>query len=135
MNVKYVPVEALHQYWDKVQGYLQAGLEKTNGEYELAHIKVYLATGLQSLYVAEEDGEIKGAASVNFINYPNHRIAYIISLGGKMVANPETWSNFAELLKLAGATKCQGCTLDSTARLWESKTGFRKIYSVVEKDI
>jgi len=135
MNVKYVPVEALHQYWNKVQGYLKKKKKKTNGEYELAHIKVYLATGLQSLYVAEEDGEIKGAASVNFINYPNHRIAYIISLGGKMVANPETWSNFAELLKLAGATKCQGCTLDSTARLWESKTGFRKIYSVVEKDI
>ena len=74
MNVKYVPVERLHQYWDKVKKYLQAGLDKTNGEYELAHIKVYLATGMQSLYVAEEDGEVKGAASVNFINNANTKV-------------------------------------------------------------
>lgn len=136
MRVEYVPNDFVVNCWDSVANYLQKGIEKTTGEYNLHHLKAFVVSGMQSLYVTVDDNnEIKGAATVSFINYPNHRVAFVTCAGGKMMASNEVWNEFAQLLKSVGVTKCQGYAQDSLVRLWESKMGFKKVYSVIEKNI
>lgn len=135
MKVEYVPLDFAVSCWPKVEGFLNKAVSKSLGEYDIEHLKAFVTSGIQSLYVVTEGQEIIGAATVSFINYPNDRVAFVTSCGGKMIANEEVWQEFSKVLKVSGATKCQGCAKDSTTRLWESKTGFKKVYTIIERDI
>lgn len=135
MKVEYVPLDFVVSCWPRVEGFLNKAVSKSLGEYDIEHLKAFVTSGIQSLYVVTEGQEIIGAATVSFINYPNDRVAFVTSCGGKMIANEEVWQEFSKVLKVSGATKCQGCAKDSTTRLWESKTGFKKVYTIIERNI
>jgi hypothetical protein len=89
-KVQPVPVQLVNQIWSKVEPFIKSAEEKFGGsEYTTEQIKVYLVTGQMMLLVATDDNlEIQGAATVSFINYPNDRVAFVTSIGGKISNKP-----------------------------------------------
>lgn len=132
MNVFPLNVVYLHQHWEEIAKYLQPALELGGvEEFNLDQLKVFIANGSWSLFVAEENAQIKGCAVVTFANYPNDRIAFVTAIGGKFISSRETSDKFKQLLKNIGATKIQGYARESVARLWK-RIGFTNKQILVE---
>lgn len=133
--VKQVPTQFIHHVWPSIKPMLEKALAHSAGEYNTEQLKVMLVCGSQTLLISENDGEITGAATVSFENYPNDRIAFITSIGGKMIANKEVWDQFEVWCKNNGCTKVRGFAFESVARLWKKVFGVETVYLVVEKKL
>jgi len=135
LSVKTVPVELVHQTWPLVEGFLAEALKWGEDDYTKEQAKALLAQGnWLLLVVVDEENKIHGAVSVNFINMPNDRIAFITALGGKLISNKDTHAQLCQVLKGYGATKIQGAARESVARLWH-RYGFEERYIIVEAKI
>ena len=132
-KVQPVPTQLVNQIWSKVEPFIKSAEEKFGrSEYTTDQIKVYLVTGQMMLLVAtDNNSEIHGAATVSFINYPNDRVAFVTSIGGKLVTSPETFAQMSEVFKANGATKIQGAAKEAVARLWK-RFGFEEKAILVE---
>ena len=132
-KVQPVPTQLVNQIWSKVEPFIKSAEEKFGrSEYTTEQIKVYLVTGQMMLLVAtNENNEIHGAVTVSYINYPNDRVAFITSIGGKLVTSPDTFSQMSEVFKANGATKIQGAAKEAVARLWK-RFGFEEKAILVE---
>lgn len=133
-------VEVVHpnhiiHVWDKVKGYLEAGLKRSGGEYEAEHLKVYLIQGAQNLLVAVDGEDIHGAATIEWANFPNERVAFVTAIGGKMIADKDIWRQFEDWVILNGGTTIRGNAFESVARLWKKAFGVESRYIVVEKKL
>ena len=114
--VKSIPLHHVSQAWPLVEKYIESAVSWGGDDYTLDQVKVYLASGQWLLLVAlDEQGSIHGAATVNFINMPNDRVAFITFIGGKLISNKDTFSQMAGILKGFGATKIQGAARESIA--------------------
>lgn len=129
-QVKVVQPEYVPQIWGSVSTWLASALEYSKGDYEIEHVRVYLATGQWVLIVCEENGAIIGAAAVQFFNRPTSRVAFIVAIGGKLVSNPDTFGQLKEICKIYGATHIEGAARESIARLWR-RYGFEEKYRIV----
>lgn len=136
LTIQSVAPQFINQVWADVEAFIKSAEEKSGAtEYGTEHIKVYLVTNQWMLLVAaDEDKKIHGAAAVNFINYPNDRVAFITAIGGKLIANEDTYAQMCGLLKNCGATKIQGMARESVARLWK-RFGFEERSILVETKI
>lgn len=132
-KVQPVPTQLVNQTWARVEPFIKAAEEKFgNAEYTAEQVKVYLVLGEWMLMVAtDENNEIHGAATVSFINYPSDRVAFITSIGGKLVTSPDTFEQMSKILKANGATKIQGVAKEAVARLWK-RFGFQDKAILVE---
>ena len=133
LKIQPVPVQLVNQLWEKVEPFIKSAEEKSGDtEYTAEQIKVYLVLGDWMLLVAtDENNEIHGAATVNFINYPSDRVAFITAIGGKLVTSPDTFAQMSAVFKANGATKIQGMARESVARLWK-RFGFIDKATLVE---
>jgi hypothetical protein len=135
MNLKIVPVptQFVNQMWGQVEAHIKSAEEKFGGaEYTTDQIKVYLVTGQWMLLVAVDEGDVvHGAATINFVNYPNDRVAFVTAIGGKLVTNPDTFKQMSDIFKANGATKIQGVAKEAIARLWK-RFGFEEKAILVE---
>jgi hypothetical protein len=132
MRTQFVPPEYTAQTWPRVEKFIEAALQYGHGDYTIEQIKMFICMGQWLLVVAVDDNnEVHGAATVSFINMPNSRIAYITSIGGRLVANKKTFEELCEILKGRGATKIQGLGRPSIVRLWR-RLGFEPISTLVE---
>lgn len=131
IQVRVVATEYVPQVWGSVSTWLANALEFAKGDYELEHVRVYLTTGQWVLIVVEEDSAIIGAVAVQFFNRPTSRVAFIVAIGGKLVSNPDTFSQLKEICKIYGATHIEGAARESIARLW-TRYGFEEKYRIVE---
>jgi hypothetical protein len=132
MNVQQVPLQYVHVAWPKVERFIASALKYSNGEYTPEQAKVFVAQGQWAVFVAVDDNqEIKGAACVQFNNMPNDRVAFVVAIGGKLIADSDTWDRFVSLLKSNGATYVEGAARESIARLWKAKYGFEEKYRIV----
>ena len=131
-SVQIVPSHYVYHVWDRVVGYLERGLERSGGEYTAEQLKVPLTQGAQTLIlVLDDDDEIKGALTIEWINYPNDRVAFITSIGG--ATYEPAWQQFIAWLRTNGCTAIRGAAFESVARLWKKKYGFQSRYVMVEK--
>jgi hypothetical protein len=133
MNIQHVPVDFVNQVWSQVEAYINSAIEQQKGEcdYTLDQVRTLVVTGQWLLIVASnEDNEIKGAATISFTNRPNHRVAFITYIGGRLVTNPGTFQQMCVILKRYGATCIEGAVNETIARLWR-RYGFKDKYSVV----
>lgn len=122
LHIRTVDTSFVHQAWPMVEPHIKSALEKVEGDpdYTLEHVRGFLATGQWMLLVAvDEDNAVHGAATVSFINYPRHRVAFITAIGGKLISNDETFEQLKALLKQRGATKIQGFGRPAIVRLWQ----------------
>jgi len=72
---------------------------------------------------------VKGAMTINFFNRPNDRVAFITYIGGKHIAEQETFDQLATLCRSFGATKIEGAVNEAVARLWR-RFGFTEKYRI-----
>jgi len=129
-----VPTEHIQQTWDKVEIMLDRAMAHSGGEYDLDQLKVLLTQGRQVLCVgAEKDLVIKCAMTIEWINYPNDRVAFITAIGGK--TDKQGFSEFELWVKANGGTKIQGAAFEAVARLWKRAYGFENRYIIVEKKV
>ena len=129
-----VPTEHIQQTWDKVEIMLDRAMAHSGGEYDLDQLKVLLTQGRQVLCVgAEKDLAIKCAMTIEWINYPNDRVAFITAIGGK--TDKQGFGEFELWVKANGGTKIQGAAFEAVARLWKRAYGFENRYIIVEKQI
>jgi len=133
LSVRVIPSNSVSQNWHLVEAFIKSAEEKFGGaEYTTEQIKVYLVQGQWMLLVAvDESNEIHGAATISFINYPNDRVAFVTSIGGKLVTSQDTFKQMSEILKVNGATKIQGVAKEAIARLWK-RFGFEEKAILVE---
>lgn len=134
LKVQPVSVQLVNQAWEKVEPFIKLVEEKAGdtADYTTEQIKVYLALGEWMLMVAtDENNEVHGAATVSYINYPNARVAFITTMGGKLITGDDTFDQMCRLLKANGATKVQAISRESAARLWK-RFGFEDKATLVE---
>ena len=141
MTLKIQPVDInyVNQVWHLVEPFIDEALQKGepgfDHNYATSHVQVFLTTGAWLLIVAvDEQNVIQGAGTVSFLNYPLHRVAFITSVGGKFMINEDTFAKFSAIVKQRGATKVQGFTRDSMARL-SAKCGFKPVNTLIEVKI
>jgi len=133
--VRYVNPVHIHYIWPKVKDMLERGLDRSQHEYNIDHLKQYVIEGKNILLVSEDGEKIWGACTICFENYPNARVAFITSIGGRMIANKSIWEQFENWARGMGATIIRGYAFESVARLWKTHFGLEKTYVVVEKRI
>ena len=135
MIVQQVPIQYVNQMWPHVEQYIYNALQFAQGDYSIEDAQVFLTQGMWTLFVAIDDNEqVKGAAAVSFFNRPSDRVAFVIAIGGKLIANKETYAQFEAIIKANGATCVEGAVRESIARLW-SRFGFEHKYAIVGKSL
>jgi hypothetical protein len=136
MKIQHVPLEFVNQTWPLVEKYIRDAVDNQVGEndFTLEEVRVYISSGQWVLFVAAADSAVKGAAVVNFFNRPRHRVAFVMYIGGRLVANQDTFNQLCLLCKSFGATKIEGAVNDSVARLWR-RFGFTDKYRISEVSI
>lgn len=131
MKIQYVASEWVNYTWDKVEGFISDALAYSNGDYTVTHAKVFVTQGKWALIVAVDDsGVIHGAATVEFFNRPDDRVAFITAIGGKLVSNEDTFEQLRAYARSMGATTIEGAARESIARLWQ-RYGFKEKYRIV----
>lgn len=135
LSIHYVHQSHAAQTWPMAERHIKEAIEYGGGDYTLDQVKLLVNMGSWMLLVAvDENKEIQGAATVNFADYPNDRIAFITFIGGKLISNQDTFKEMCGILKVNGATKIQGYARPAIARLW-SRYGFKERTTLVEVKI
>lgn len=135
LTLHHVELQHVHQTWPLIEGFIAKAQEYGGDDYTLDQIKMFVAQGQWLLVVAvDEENKLHGAATINFSNYPNDRIAFITFIGGKLIANEEILVQLKVMLQKMGATKIQAAVRPSMAKLL-SRTGFKERYTIVETKI
>jgi hypothetical protein len=126
LSISHVETNYVQQVWPMVKPFIEEAMTKGGDfpdwaqNYTADHIQSFLTNGAWLLVVAVDDNNIiHGCATVSFINYPMHRVAFVTAIGGKLISSQETFEQFKILLKLRGATKIQGYGRDAIVRLWK----------------
>lgn len=131
MKIQYVAAEWVNYTWSKVEGFIAEALTYSNGDYTAEHAKVLVTQGRWALIVAVDDnGDIHGAATVEFFNRPNDRVAFITAIGGRLVSNEDTFEQLRTYARSMGATAIEGAARESIARLWQ-RYGFKEKHRIV----
>jgi hypothetical protein len=132
LRVELVPLSLVHQTWPLVEKFLEEALKWGEDDYTVEQVKVFITKGEWMLLVAvDEQNAVHGAAAVNIYNMPNHRVAFIVAIGGRFISSPQTYEQLCNLLRGFGATKIRGVARESIARLWK-RYGFKERYILVE---
>lgn len=126
LKIRHVETNYVQQVWPMAKPFIEEAMTKGGDfpdwaqDYTADHIQSFLTNGAWLLVVAvSEEGEIQGATTISFINYPMHRVAFVTAIGGKLISSQDTFDQFKALLKLRGATKIQGYGRDAIVRLWK----------------
>lgn len=139
LTLQTVDTSYIAQTWPLVVNYiydsLHEGLEERFLDYRIDHVQSYLTSGQWLLVVAvDEQGEIRGASTLSFVNYPLNRVAFMTTTGGKMIANPAILEQLKVICRQRGATKIQAFCRDSMVRLLE-RCDFEPCSTLVEVKI
>ena len=135
-TVQIVAPNNIYTVWEDIEKYLNDSINISTGDCTLEQLKLLLIRGEQTLLVAtDKEGKLTGAMAVEFINYPNNRVMFITTLGGKGIVNEETFSQVETWARMQGATNVCAWAQESQARLYKIKANFNTVRMVVEKDL
>lgn len=127
VKVQHVESNYIHQIWPQVEPWFIPVFTKSNLNeyYSIENLKDYMVRGEHTLLVGiNESNIIQGAASIQWLNFPNARIAYVAALGGNMIISKEYHQELINWVRAMGGTKIKGVARDSVARLWKQKLGY-----------
>lgn len=134
-QIQIVAPDQIYQIWDEVKTLIEASLDVGFGHTTIDQVKLLLSKGMQILLVAVEDGKIDGAMVVEFVNYPNERVVFLVELGGKSVVDQSILDQVEDWARQNGATRMCAWADDARARLYKMKSGFTTARHVVEKKL
>jgi hypothetical protein len=131
-TVQEIPFDFVNRTWPLVEPLLLKSVKYANGELSIQEVKVNVLRGLDILFVAfDDENQIQGAATVNFFNRTDNRVAFVTNIAGHLLADQDTFSQFCSLLKLKGATCIEGAVRDSLLRLW-TRLGAHKKANLIQ---
>ena len=130
MNIQYVALEWVNRTWPSVEKYIASALEHAQGDYTVDQVKSLVTQGQWVLLVAVDENGIQGAATVNFYNRPNDRVAFITTIGGRLISNRDTFQQLKNYAASMGATVIEGAAREAIARLWH-RYGFEEKFRIV----
>ena len=134
MRVELVPTAFVHQHWALAEPHIAKAIEWANGDFTLDQLHADVGQGRAALYWTKEGAEVLGAAVVSFQNNRNKRVAFVLAIGGNLMADQENFDQFAVLLKQAGATHVGGAGRPAIMRLW-SRFGFKEKSILFERPL
>jgi hypothetical protein len=120
IKVSLVPLNHVHEVWEKVAGYLERAAAETNGRYTGADILGLIFDYEYPLWIAFDEDDIKGAVVTCIVDYPRKKYLYLMFCGG---VDGMEWKD--QMLKVlqhwAFDSGCDG--IEATGRL-----GWQKIF-------
>lgn len=123
----------LDAVWPKVESLLASAIAKGYGEATVDQMKLVVRQGFASLVVWHENDEVISAGIVEFINYPQYRVARCSYLSGRYTE--ESFAALKDWCKEAmGASKIECFGSDAIARLY-ANYGFEKKYNMLRSDL
>jgi hypothetical protein len=131
MKIQHVPVQFAAQTWPLVEEYLAESQAYAQGDYTLDQVQMYVCTGQWLLLVAADDeSKIHGAMTVEFINKPTKRVAFVTGTGGKFIIDESAFKQLEDVCRANGATTIECAARDSVARLL-TRFGFEDKYRIL----
>lgn len=127
LKVQHVDPNYMHQVWPFVEPLLKPVFEKSNTSkyYSIDNLKEYLIRGEQTLLVgSNSDNTILGCVTIQWLNYPYARVAYVSAFGGNFGKSIEHHKGFIDWLKAMGATRIECSVRPSVARLLQRQSGY-----------
>ena len=122
MKIQPVPLEYVNQTWPLVEQYIASALNEGDSSeplYNVHHVRGYVTSGSWLLCVAvDEDNNICGAGTIFFANHPMHRVAFVTTVGGRLISNRDTVEQVKSIARQNGATVLQAFGRPSIVRLW-----------------
>jgi hypothetical protein len=124
LAVQVVGTNYIQQAWPVVKTYIESALASEDfpawsDSYNIDHVRGFVTSGQWVLLVLiDENLKVHGSITVSFMNYPLHRVAFITTIGGKLIVSRDTFNQLKAILKELGATKVQGFGKPSIVRLW-----------------
>jgi hypothetical protein len=133
LTLKSIPARYIPLLWPKLKPHLASAFEEAAvTEYDTKHAREFLEKGTWlAIGFFDDEDELHGAITVSFVRYPNECVAFITAIGGKLIANPDTFEQLKAICKTHGAVKLQGYARESVARLWK-RLGFENRAILVE---
>ena len=134
--VTLVPHHYMETIWSDVEKYLQKAVKRSKGRWTIDYLKNAIKQAEQELWVifTEENNDIIGAATTEFVYYPNSKKVAVQYLGGENFAD-WAWNYLTTVEAWAKDNKCDG--IECTARFgmwkWLGKSGWEKSYTIFEK--
>jgi hypothetical protein len=136
MGLVTIPPERISEAWDDLSPFLAAGLLKGRGELDLSQLRLLCVQRAAEVLAYIVDGKPRFAVAFEYLNYPNMRVANVISVGGAgVVALEETWEELKRFLRDERACQqVRGFVQPSGARLWK-RLGVKELYRVIGADL
>jgi hypothetical protein len=104
--------------WPLVAVFIDAALQHATDGTTEDDARIHVFSGRWQLFVAVEEGKIRGAAVVDIFNRGKDRVAFIVAIGGRLITSKDTFAQLKAQLVLLGATELEGAARESVARLW-----------------
>lgn len=132
MRLQLVPYTHVDQVWPTVAPLLAraCGEKAADGEYTIDQIRMAIVQKDRHLVIGLEGEEIVGAATIEFQQFPQKRVALISALGGKGVVSAEALTTVKDWCRGMGASELRVFAKDAQARLF-SKVGLTKVYEMM----
>lgn len=101
---------------------------------DIEQLRLSVLTGRTYVAVAQEHNEIKGAAVYQIVTQKDKKVAYVISMTGRGIANADSINDFYRAVKTQGARRVQALCRPSAGRLWQ-RFGLKETYKIMEVDL
>jgi hypothetical protein len=130
IEVQRVPLEWVPRTWPLVAPFIADSVAFAADGLTEDEVRVHVFDGRWVLFVAVEQGTIRGATAVSIFNRCKDRVAFVAAIGGKFISDRGVFSQFADHLRALGATALEGAARESVARLW-ARCGFVEKHRIV----
>ena len=131
MPLIHVDPRFLNNVWSKAAPQLQRSLDINADNESIEQLELLIRQGRQSLLVWLDDaGELAGAATVEFIDYPKMRVAHVTHMGGKGIVREHIFKEAQEWMRANGATVAQCWCQDNLVGMYE-KMGMTNTHKVM----
>lgn len=131
ITVFVVPTNHVQQFWHLAEEHLQRAIEKGNGEFNIDQLKLVVGQGQQQLLLGlDENNKCLSAVTVQWVMYPNDRVAYVTYSGGTHLN--EVFEQFLTWIKNNGGTSVQLSTGHKSLVRFFQKLNFKPKYTLME---
>ena len=127
ITVQHVSPIHVQQVWPMVEPWLIPVFDKSdmNKYYSIDNLKDYLIRGEQTLLVGiDEQSVIQGVCTIQWLNMPSARIAYITAIGGRLITSKENHTILIDWVRSCGGTRIEWSARESVVRLCKNKLGY-----------